>query len=91
MEKNLYMSDQAAINLFMGKKIQRLPGEYNWHPSAGINEKAVIVHFNGLKWTQWEDFLRGGLSEYHMNHFGKWVGKNPESYEYFVQKAREFE
>ena len=83
MQKNLFMSDQVALNLFFKGQIDRLPSEYNWHPSSGINANARIVHFNGLKWNQWQDFCGAKLPADQMEKYTRLVNRDWEAYEYY--------
>lgn len=83
MQKNLYLSDQVTINLYYKNKINRLPLEYNWHPSKGVNPGARIVHFNGLKWTQWKDYTSGDLGETKIEKYRSLVDSSPEGYEHY--------
>jgi len=88
--KHLFMSDQLALNLFYRGKITRLDVKYNWRPSLGINSDAFILHFNGLKWTQWDDFVSGALSPYRQAKFEKLVSRNRLAYEYYSNLAASF-
>lgn len=61
--KHLFLSDQVAYNLFYRDEIDDLPVKYNWNPTKGKNDRAVIVHFNGLKWNQINRLMSGGLDK----------------------------
>lgn len=41
--------DQGYINEVCGNEFDFLPLEYNWKPYWGLNEKAKIIHFHGIK------------------------------------------
>lgn len=87
MRKNLFLSDQVAMNLFYKGEIDVLPQHYNWHPSAGINERAMVVHFNGLKWTQWDAFQERRLRADRQSKFERIVQRAPKAFEYYVLMA----
>lgn len=90
MQKHLFMSDQVALNVFFRGRVTRLNETYNWSPSAGINPTARIIHFNGLKWTQWDDFLNGRLAPFRMEKFVKQVNINRPGYEHYVELAKSY-
>ena len=41
--------DQGYLNEFCFKDMDLLPLTYNWKPYWGVNDKAVIIHFHGIK------------------------------------------
>lgn len=41
--------DQGYLNELCFKDMELLPIEYNWKPYWGINEKAKLIHFHGMK------------------------------------------
>lgn len=86
-QKNLLLSDQVSYNLFYEDKIDRLPKEYNWNPSKGVNQNAKIVHFNGLKWTQWEKYLNGEVRP----ALKEQVKRDEKSYKHYVGVAKKYE
>lgn len=88
MQKNLFMSDQVALNLFYRGKIDRLAPEYNWNPSAGLNPNAKIVHFNGLKWNQWQSFCESQLPADQMEKYTRLVNRDRAAYEHYSNLAR---
>lgn len=90
LKKNLLLSDEAAYNLFYKGRIDRLPSIYNWNPSGGISEKAAIVHFHGLKWTEFDKFLQGGLSPIKMERFTIFYRRSPEGYHHYVNMAKSY-
>lgn len=90
MKKNLFMSDQVALNLYFRKRINHIHRKYNWSPSYGRNDVAKIIHFNGLKWTQWDDFCNDRLRSDWQANFEKLVSRNRPSYEYYVSMARTY-
>lgn len=90
MQKNLFMSDQVALNLYYRGKIKRIPKRYNWNPANGIDPDAAVIHFNGLKWNQWEDLRAGILEPDLQTKYGDLVRKNPDSYNYYVNLAKTF-
>jgi len=48
--ENLETWDQTMYNhLYLNEGINKLPLLYNWKPYWGINEKAKIIHFHGIK------------------------------------------
>lgn len=61
--KHLLRSDQVAYNLFYRNEIDDLLAEYNWNPSKGKNEDAIIIHFNGLKWNQVDNMKEGRINK----------------------------
>lgn len=91
MQKNLFLSDQVALNLYFSGRVDHLPGCLNWSPQSGISSKAKIVHFNGLKWTQWDDFLSGSLAPFRMEKFQKQVARDRDAYEYYVGLAKQYD
>ena len=90
-QKNLFLSDQVALNLFYRGKFTNLPRTFNWNPQAGVEESAQIIHFNGLKWTHWESFSRNELRADRQEKFEKQVSRNFKSYEAHVTEVLEFE
>lgn len=90
MNKNLFLSDQVAVNLYYDSKIQYLPDRMNWCPQLGIRNNAEIIHFNGLKWTQWEDLHAGRFSPEKQHKLMEQASKNMASYEYYSTVARRF-
>lgn len=88
MERNLFLSDQVTINVYFRGRITPLSSTYNWNPSRGIQRTAAIVHFNGLKWTDWDEFVRGALPERRMQQYSRLVGPHRAAYEHYVEKAR---
>lgn len=90
-QKNLFLSDQVSINLFFRNRIQRLPQKLNWNPRNGVSSAAEIVHFNGLKWTEWEDFQNKRLSEHRQAKFSRQIGRGVASYEHYCQLALQLE
>ena len=90
MQKNLFLSDQVALNVFHRGRIQSLSPSYNWHPTRGVDHRARIIHFNGLKWTQWNEFQEERLLPERMESFKRLVAKNPAAYEEFVTTARNY-
>lgn len=89
MSKDLMMSDQVALNLYFMNRHEQLEEAYNWHPTSGISESARIVHFNGLKWTQWRDFERGVMSEHHLKKYSG-MSKFSREYSHFTALAEGF-
>lgn len=87
MQKNLFMSDQVALNLFFGREIQRIPNEFNWNPSKGINDAAKVIHFNGLKWNQWNAYRNGTLDPDLIRKYESIINRNPDSYEHYANWA----
>jgi hypothetical protein len=83
MQKNLFMSDQVALNLFYRGQIERLPPEYNWNPSSGLNPEAKVIHFNGLKWNQWKSFCEAQLPRDQMKKYSRLVDHNRRAYEHY--------
>ncbi len=90
LKKNLYLSDQVAYSLFYRGKVTFLDNGYNWNPSYGINKDASIVHFNGLKWTQWQDYHSGCLPQQKLKKFKELVSKSPAAYEYYINLAYKY-
>lgn len=88
MQKNLFMSDQVALNLFYRGKITRLAPEYNWNPAQGINSAAKVIHFNGLKWNQWDDFCNHSLPPELLGKYDMKVNRDRDSYEYYATQAK---
>ncbi|MEO2035044.1 MAG: hypothetical protein ABGZ35_23435 [Planctomycetaceae bacterium] len=88
MQKNLFMSDQVALNLFYRGKITRLGNEYNWNPSGGINPIAKVIHFNGLKWNQWDEFCNQTLGQELLDHYAGLVNRDRASYEHYANQAQ---
>ena len=88
--KNLFLSDQVAVNLFYRRMIDWLQELYNWNPLRGINKKAVVIHFNGLKWSQWEDFLESRLTPPRMEKFTRLIKANRPAFEYYVSLAQSY-
>jgi hypothetical protein len=88
MQKNLFMSDQVALNLYYKGRIDALPKEYNWNPTAGINERAKIVHFNGLKWNQWEAYQSGTLDPVLREKYKRGLERDPAAYAHYSTLAR---
>lgn len=41
--------DQGYLNELCFKDMELLPVEYNWKPYWGINDKAKLIHFHGMK------------------------------------------
>lgn len=41
--------DQGFLNQYCFKEMNLLPIEYNWKPYWGINPKAKIIHYHGMK------------------------------------------
>lgn len=91
MDKNLFLSDQVALNLYFQGQIERLPEVYNWNPINGVAADAKIIHFNGLKWTQWHQFEAGSLRPDRQKKFEAIVRKNPKSYRFYVEQSLSFE
>lgn len=89
MSKNLFMSDQVALNLYFMNRYDQLQDDYNWHPTRGPSEKARIVHFNGLKWTQWRDFERGAMSQHHLKKYIH-LKRFASEYSHFTALAESF-
>ena len=87
--KNLILSDQVAYNLFYGNEIDDLPVEYNWNPSKGKNDDAVIVHFYGLKWNQVEAFKKDKIDMpgFKTKQFKRMLQKSNGAYEYYREIA----
>lgn len=46
---SINLFDQGYLNELCFKDMELLPNEYNWKPYWGINEKAKIIHFHGMK------------------------------------------
>ena len=90
MQKNLFMSDQAALNLFYRNRIKRLDNVFNWNPARGRNPRARIIHFNGLKWTQWDSFLQRKLRADRQAKFEKQIRRNRSDYEQYVTWSAAF-
>lgn len=88
MQKNLFLSDQVALNLFYKGRIDQLDQIYNWNPTRGVAPDVRVVHFNGLKWTQWEDFLEGNLLPHRMVKFTRLVNQNRSAFEHYVRIAK---
>ena len=88
MHKNLFMSDQVAYNLYYKGKIKEIDKIYNWRPRMGINPNARIIHYNGLKWTQWDDYINELLPTDQMKKFSKLVNANKDAYVYYVDLAK---
>ncbi len=91
IQKHLLLSDQVALNLFYGPGATPLPRRYNWNPSEGINPDAVIVHFNGLKWNEWRDFVNGTLPERYKSAFTPLVMRNKDAYRYYCEVAQRYD
>ncbi len=90
-QKNLFLSDQVSLNLFYRNRIDNMPAKLNWNPSSGVSEKAEIVHFNGLKWTEWAQFEDKQLTEHRQSKFAKQIGKGINSYRYYCELALRLE
>lgn len=49
-ERNISgLFDQGYLNELCFKDMELLPIEYNWKPYWGINDKAKLIHFHGMK------------------------------------------
>ncbi len=90
MQKNLFLSDQAALNLYYKNRIKRLDDVFNWNPARGRNPHARIIHFNGLKWTQWDSFLQRKLRPDRQAKFEKQIRRNRSDYEQYVTWSAAF-
>jgi hypothetical protein len=90
-QKNLFLSDQVAINLFFKNQINRISSDFNHNPASGRRDSAIITHFNGLKWTEFELFVRGELSEKRMAKFSKQVGHQVSNYRRESEEVLDFE
>ena len=50
IERNISgLFDQGYLNELCFKDMELLPIEYNWKPYWGINDKAKLIHFHGMK------------------------------------------
>ena len=86
-QKNLYLSDQVAINLFFKNRLEQLPKILNWNPRDGVSVDVELVHFNGLKWTEWESFKNCELAEGRQRKFERFIGKELDSYGHYCEHA----
>jgi lipopolysaccharide biosynthesis glycosyltransferase len=84
--KHLLLSDQVAYNLFYQNEIDNLPVEYNWNPSKGKNERAEIIHFNGLKWNQIDEMKEGRINK---PQYKRMYQDADGTYEYYREMANE--
>ena len=90
-QKHLFLSDQVALNLFYKDQISRMPRALNWNPASAPCDDPQIVHFNGMKWTDWRSFEKRQLSEKKQTKYERLIGKNVDSYRESCEHVLNFE
>lgn len=79
--------EQGDLNGFYWMRWGGLRLEHNWKPYWGVNPDAEIVHFHGAKPWEAEAYLTTGQSQDWVRQM---VTRNPEGYEYFIAKYKEY-
>lgn len=80
--------DQESYNLYYKNKWSKLPVIYNWKPYWGINNKAKIIHFHGLKVENIERIFDGEKVQPIQERF---FNMSKSGYKDFYKKAIQFE
>lgn len=79
--------DQTAYQIFYNGKNTKLPTKYNHKPYWGIDDKAVILHFHGVKPTT----LTADEKLKNLPHIlNKLYRKNENAYDYYLKLFEEY-
>ena len=81
--------DQGAYNKFYKNKWDRLPPKFNWKPYWGINDKAKILHFHGVKADHIENIFKGNINDLP-SILQDIYKRNPKAYKYYYNLNKKY-